>query len=68
MGKVLYLRQNYHFGPAKISMYLKRYHDVAISSSGVWRILKRLDMSRLPRYDLKLWIAHPFGDATYLPR
>jgi hypothetical protein len=20
------------------------------------------------RYDLKLWIAHPFGDATYLPR
>ncbi len=48
MGKVLYLRQNYHFGPAKISMYLKRYHDVAISSSGVWRILKRLDMSRLP--------------------
>ena len=29
-------------------MYLKRYHDVEISSSGVWRILKRLDMSRLP--------------------
>jgi hypothetical protein len=22
----------------------------------------------LKRYDLKLWIAHPFGDATYLPR
>jgi transposase len=29
-------------------MYLKRYHDVSISHSGVWRILKRLDMSRLP--------------------
>jgi hypothetical protein len=29
-------------------MYLKRYHDVEISNSGVWRILKRLDMSRLP--------------------
>jgi len=29
-------------------MYLKRYHDVQISPSGVWRILKRLDMSRLP--------------------
>lgn len=29
-------------------MYLKRYHDVTISNSGVWRILKRLDMSRLP--------------------
>jgi hypothetical protein len=29
-------------------MYLKRYHDVAISNSGVWRILKRLDLNRLP--------------------
>jgi hypothetical protein len=29
-------------------MYLKRYHDIAISKSGVWRILKRLDMGRLP--------------------
>lgn len=48
VGKILYLRQNYHFGPGKISMYLKRYHDVAISRSGVWRILKRLDLNRLP--------------------
>jgi transposase InsO family protein len=48
VGKIIYLRKNYHFGPAKISMYLKRYHDVTISNSGVWRILKRLDMSRLP--------------------
>ncbi|MHB1986540.1 MAG: IS481 family transposase [Acidimicrobiales bacterium] len=48
VGKILYLRQSYHFGPAKISMYLKRYHDVNVSTSGVWRILKRLDMSRLP--------------------
>jgi len=48
VGKILYLRQNYHFGPAKISMYLKRYHDVSISGSGVWRILKRLDLNRLP--------------------
>ena len=29
-------------------MYLARYHDVSISSSGVWRILKRLDLNRLP--------------------
>jgi transposase len=43
VGKILYLRQNYHFGPAKIAMYLKRYHDVEVSHSGVWRILKRLD-------------------------
>jgi transposase len=48
VGKIIYLRKNDHFGPMKISMYLKRYHDVSISHSGVWRILKRLDMSRLP--------------------
>jgi transposase InsO family protein len=48
VGKILYLRQNYHFGPGKISMYLKRYHDVEISHSGVWRILKRLELNRLP--------------------
>jgi len=46
--KIVYLRTSYHFGPLKISMYLKRYHDIDISDSGVWRILKRLDMNRLP--------------------
>ena len=45
---MIYLREHYHFGPTKISMYLKRYHDVEISPSGVWRILKRLDLNRLP--------------------
>jgi transposase InsO family protein len=48
VGKIIYLRSNYHFGPTKIRMYLKRYHDIEISSSGVWRVLKRLDMNRLP--------------------
>src|SRR5712691_11547250 len=48
VGKIIYLRRSYHFGPHKIAMYLKRYHDVEISPSGIWRILKRLDMSRLP--------------------
>jgi transposase InsO family protein len=48
VAKIIYLRQNYHFGPRKIEMYLKRYHDVAVSASGIWRILKRLDMNRLP--------------------
>jgi transposase InsO family protein len=48
VGKIIHLRQNYHFGPLKIAMYLQRYHDVSISQSGVWRILKRLDMNRLP--------------------
>ena len=48
VGKIIYLRQHYHFGPAKIAMYLKRYHDISISHSGVWRILKRLQLNRLP--------------------
>ena len=48
VGKIIYLRQHYHFGPYKIAMYLQRYHDIQISVSGVWRILKRLDLSRLP--------------------
>jgi transposase len=46
--KIIWLRQHYHFRPAKIAMYLQRYHDVAISTSGAWRILKRLNMNRLP--------------------
>jgi transposase len=29
--KIVWLRQQYHFGPAKIAMYLARYHDVRIS-------------------------------------
>jgi transposase InsO family protein len=48
VGKIIHLRQHYHFGPAKIAMYLKRYHDIDISHSGVWRILKRLGLNRLP--------------------
>ena len=29
-------------------MYLKRYHDVSVSPSGIWRILKRANLNRLP--------------------
>jgi transposase InsO family protein len=46
--KIIWLRQHYHFGPAKIAMYLGRYHDVTISVSGVWRILKRLGLNGYP--------------------
>lgn len=48
IDKIIHLRQHYHFGPRKIVMYLARYHDVTLSVSGVWRILHRLDMGRLP--------------------
>jgi transposase InsO family protein len=48
VGKIVHLRQTYHFGPHKISMYLKRYHELRVSPSGIWRILRRLGLSRLP--------------------
>jgi Homeodomain-like domain len=38
VGKIVYLRQHYDFGPRKIAMYLKRYHEVEVSPSGVWRL------------------------------
>jgi transposase len=48
VGKIIYLRLNYHFGPGKISMYLKRYHEISVSPSGVWRVLQGLELNRLP--------------------
>ncbi len=41
------LRQDYRFGPARIAMYVKHYHDVEISSSGVWRVGHWLGLGRL---------------------
>ena len=49
VGKLIYLRQHYHFGPDRIAMYLRRYHDIQISPSGVWRILKRRSSSTASR-------------------
>lgn len=46
--KVLYLRRSYHFGPARIAMYLDRYHDLRLSRTGIWRFLRRAGMNRLP--------------------
>ena len=37
--KILYLRKNYHFGQARISWYLDRYHDMKVSRSGVYSVL-----------------------------
>lgn len=48
VSKVLYLRQNYHFGAERISDYLKRYHRVSLAKSTVQRILQRHGMSKLP--------------------
>jgi len=32
-------------------MYLRRYHDIMVSTTGVYRILKRLHMNRLPNHE-----------------
>ncbi len=46
--KIIYLRKTHHLGPARISWFLKRYHNIVISTSGVYWVLKRSNMSRLP--------------------
>jgi transposase InsO family protein len=48
VSKILYLRQNYHFGPSRIADYLKRFHQLAIATSSVHRILGAHGMNRLP--------------------
>jgi transposase InsO family protein len=49
VSKILYLRQNYHFGPSLIAQYLKRFHEATVAVSTVHRILVRHDMNRLPK-------------------
>ena len=48
VSKILYLRQHYHFGPARIAAYLRRFHRIEIAGSSVHRILTRHGMNRLP--------------------
>jgi transposase InsO family protein len=48
VSKVLYLRQNYHFGPRKIADYLARFHRVSIAGATVHRILCKHGMRKLP--------------------
>ena len=47
--KVLHLRRKYHLGPIRIVWYLERYHGITISDAGVYRILRRHGLNRLPR-------------------
>ena len=47
--KILHLRRLYHFGPERITLYLKRYHEIDVSESSVYRVLVRNGISRLPR-------------------
>ena len=43
----MYLCRNFHFDLLKITNYLKRWHDIEISISGVWRLFGCLGMERL---------------------
>ena len=47
--KVLELRQEHKLGTWRIKWYLERYHDINISESSVFRILKRNKVERLDR-------------------
>jgi transposase InsO family protein len=46
--QIIHLRKTYHFGPERIVLYLKRYHDITVSDAGVYRALKRNGLNRLP--------------------
>ena len=47
--KILYLRKTCHLGPIRICWYLERYHDIKISGSGVYYVLRRHGLNRLPQ-------------------
>lgn len=47
--KILYLRTNYHFGPARIAWSLERYFGMKVSSTGVYHVLKRHGLNVLPK-------------------
>lgn len=57
--KIIHLRQYYHFGQLRISWYLWRYHQIKISAAGVYRVLKRHGMNRLPQNQRKRSIPTP---------
>jgi len=48
--KIIYLRTTYHLGSDRICWYIKRYHpQMKVSESGVYRVLRRHGLNRLPR-------------------
>ena len=43
------MRRRYHLWPIRIVWYLERYHGIRVSDAGVYRILRRNGLNRLPR-------------------
>ena len=56
--KILYLRRKYHFGQLAISSYMFRYHNIRVSPSRVYYVLKRNGMNRLPKNYLNGYIRY----------
>ena len=50
---IVHLRANYYLGQLRISWYLKRYHDITVSQSGVYSVLRRNGLNRLPQNQRK---------------
>jgi len=48
VSKILYLRQQYHFGPGKIADYLRRFHGRSMARSSVHQLLVKHGLNRLP--------------------
>ena len=77
VSKILYLRQNYHFGPRKIADYLRRFHQVSVAGATVHRILRKHGMNRLPakrpyRFTTTAWtsslLSEPVRESHRSPR
>lgn len=50
---IIYLRTKYYLGQLRISWYLSRYHGIKVSHSGVYCVLKRNGLNRLPKNQRK---------------
>ena len=46
--KILYVRREFGLGQLRIKWYLERYYGMTVSSSGVYQVLKRNGVNRLP--------------------
>ena len=47
--KVIEQRTTYQLGSIRITWYLERYHNIKVSESSVYRILKKEGLNRLPK-------------------
>jgi transposase InsO family protein len=52
--KIVYLRTTYHLGSDRICWFIQRYHpQMKVSESGVYRVLRRHGLNRLPQNAMK---------------